>query len=362
MKRLAFVVWLTLLSGITFAQTPSTIGNSEYTGVSKIDGLGKVLLPPGTWELERRVKPADIAINNRDIFVFKRKGDHLERLTFQIVSPEDKLQVANYFDSICMGTTNGLPQQIVGNKNEHDSGHTLISPVDMQSLNGIENCKRALNIYTSDTKPSWMAYSFVGEIDDGIVICVYASPHVLSPENFENIYYYSSLKPERHNAANDARPNEDANEPHAKANAGVDPDNQMDRGQNVKDADSNTLTHAPAELHAILQQDKSKIDFRSVAQDGHAYDGCYWRIDLNDNLLQAHIKQFDLKPVSQGRLTEKMFRKFPTDWPDLSATKLQWYARESNRDDGNLKLWSVMAVDDVASKLYFFHQNYDVTP
>ena len=147
--------------------------------------------------MERRVKPSENAIN-RDIFVLKRKGDRLERLTFQIVSPADKLQVANYFDSIFMATSNGLPQRIVGNKNEHDSGNTLISPTDMQSLNGISNCKRGVYIYTSDTKPHWMAYSFIGEIDNRIVICVYASPNVLSPEDFENIYYNSKLNPTRH--------------------------------------------------------------------------------------------------------------------------------------------------------------------
>ena len=173
-----------------------SIDDTEYTGVSKIEDLGEVSLPPGTWTIERRVKPSENAIN-RDIFVLKRKGDRLERLTFQIVSPEDKLPVGNYFDSICMATTNGLPQRIEGDKNEHDSGHTLISATDMQSLNGVKNCKRAVNIYTSDTEPNWMAYSLVGEIDDRIVICVYASPHVLSPENFEDVYIYSKLKPKR---------------------------------------------------------------------------------------------------------------------------------------------------------------------
>ena len=209
----------------------------EYRGVSKIDGLGEVALPPGTWTLERRLKPED-HVYKRDIFVLRRKGSRLERLTFQIVSQEAKLSVGSYFDTICMGTKNGLPQELVGNKNEHHSGHTLISPVDMQSLNGIENCKRALNIYASDTKPNWMAYSFVGEIDDRIVICVYASPHVLSPENFENIYYGSSLKPERHTTANDARPNQTANEPQAKANAGVNLDDKIDRKQNAEGAEN----------------------------------------------------------------------------------------------------------------------------
>ena len=171
----------------------------EYSGVSKIDGLGKVALPSGTWILERRLKPED-DVTKRDIFVLKRKGKRLERLTFQIVSEEDKLSVGTYFDTICMGTSNGVPMEIDGDrrKNDHDTGHTLIAATKIRPSNGITNCMRALNIYTSDTKPDWMAYSFVGEIDKRVVICVYASPHVLSPEEFENIYDYSKLNPVRH--------------------------------------------------------------------------------------------------------------------------------------------------------------------
>ena len=171
----------------------------EYSGLSRIDGLGEVALPFGTWILERRLKPED-NVEKRDIFVLKRKGKRLERLTFQIVGQEAKLSVGSYFDSICMGTSNGVPMEIDGDgsKSDHDTGHTLISATEIRPSNGISSCKRALNIYTSDTKPDWMAYSFVGEIDERVVICVYASPNVLSPEEFETIYTDSKLKPVRH--------------------------------------------------------------------------------------------------------------------------------------------------------------------
>ena len=173
------------------------VDEPEYRGMANIEGLGEVSLPLGVWMLEQRINPAGNDIN-QDIFVLKRKGDRIERLTFQFVSSEDKLPVASYFDSICMATSNGVPQRIVGNKNVHDIGHTLINPTKMQPVNGISNCERCLNVYTSDTEPNWMAYSFVGEIDDRIVICVYASPSVLSPEAFEDVYICSKLKPVRH--------------------------------------------------------------------------------------------------------------------------------------------------------------------
>ena len=83
---------------------------------------------------------------------------------------------------------------------------------------------------------------------------------------------------------------------------------------------------------------------------------------VTKKLEAAHIEQFKLEANPEKGRTEKIFRNFPPDWPDISKAKnLQWFAWPYNRDDGsNLQLWSVMVLN--GSTLYFFHQNYDVTP
>ncbi len=139
-------------------------------------------------------------------------------------------------------------------------------------------------------------------------------------------------------------------------------DDSLALAESSRTKESDPLTRAPEELLTILRQYKSTVDFRHVTDAEDPYSGLYWRMDLNNDVLQSHIEKFKLKPSSSGPLTEKFHRNFPDDWPDISAANLQWYAWPYNRDDGRrLQLWFVMAVDADASTLYFFHQNLDFT-
>lgn len=84
---------------------------------------------------------------------------------------------------------------------------------------------------------------------------------------------------------------------------------------------------------------------------------------LRRDVLDAHIKKFNLQQTPSVPRTRKLLRSFPANWPNITTTDLQWYAWPYNRDDGiNLQLWSVIGVDCDDSVLYFFGQNYDITP
>ena len=165
-----------------------------YSGVSHVDGLGDVAFPPGDWTLEHRTSPTDEE-GMPDAYVFKRKGDRLERLSIKRFEPVGALTIGSYFDSIGDSMSNGTPMKIVGKKSEHDSVHILAPVKDLQTSNGKVVCKVSSYIYTSETKPPWMSHAFVCLIDGWVLVGCHASPHALSPEDVQNIYFDSKFKP-----------------------------------------------------------------------------------------------------------------------------------------------------------------------
>ena len=148
-----------------------------------------------------------------------------------------------------------------------------------------------------------------------------------------------------------------------KNNKAADATKPTKSGLSFETSSSDELTYAPDQLKTILKSIKSPIDLRYVAKDKMPYDGVHWRMKTSDKLQNAHVDQFKLESTSDRNRTSKMLLEFPKDWPDISKRELQWYAWPHNRDDGmNLQLWFVMAIDRKTSTLYFFYQNYDVTP
>ena len=162
--------------------------NKNYSGDEQIDGLGLIAFPAGQWELELFEKAY------QPVYVFKRVDGESERLTFQAVSPDNKLSMDSYWDSICMATSEGIPQQLVGEKNVHDLGHTLAGPFVLQRVDDKITCKGATYVYESDTKPNWMSHAFICSVDDSLVICVHASTGVLSPTGSQDIFYNSKFR------------------------------------------------------------------------------------------------------------------------------------------------------------------------
>ena len=162
----------------------------NYSGVEKIYGLGEISFPTGQWKLEMRSDPEK---SFRNVYIFKRSDGELERLTFELLSPENKLSMDNYWDSICMAISEGIPQQLVGDKNVHDLAHTLVGPFVMQRVGNKITCKGATYVYENDTKPNWMGHAFVCTVDESLVICVHSSTSVLSPTGSQDIFYNSEF-------------------------------------------------------------------------------------------------------------------------------------------------------------------------
>src|SRR5690606_33228929 len=94
---------------------------------------------------------------------------------------------------------------------------------------------------------------------------------------------------------------------------------------------SHPLTYLmPRKLLAVLESHETNIDFRHVnPNDSDA--GYYWRMPVDDDVLNAHLQAYRLQPVATNhydyqRTVQKMFEKFPADWPDLTTRSLNSHA------------------------------------
>ncbi|MFN9035368.1 MAG: hypothetical protein ACK5YO_03675, partial [Planctomyces sp.] len=107
----------------------SLTAGETYSGVVTIDRVGQVALPPGDWLLEYAFTP-DIKSNNPDIYVFKKRGDRLERFTIERYGPHIAGPIDSYFDSIGDLRANGIPLRLLNYKSngEHDLVDMLRDP------------------------------------------------------------------------------------------------------------------------------------------------------------------------------------------------------------------------------------------
>ena len=82
-----------LILGLTL----SLVAGDTFTGTATIDGIGAIALPPGKWTLEHAVSP-ETKTNEPNVYVFRKEGDRLERLTIQKFGPHIAHPIASYFD------------------------------------------------------------------------------------------------------------------------------------------------------------------------------------------------------------------------------------------------------------------------
>ena len=166
-----------------------------YSGTAKVVGLGDVSFPEGEWILEHRTKPTD-KHGVLDAYVFKRKGDRLERLSITRKAPENALSIDCYFDSLGDSMSNGIPVQITEAKSKHDTAHIFAAPRGVALSNGNVLCKTASYVYTSeDHQPPWMGNAFVCSVDGWVLVVCHASPNAISPADALNIYLDSKFRP-----------------------------------------------------------------------------------------------------------------------------------------------------------------------
>jgi hypothetical protein len=166
---------------ILLAVVLSVVAGENYSGTVMIDGIGDVALPSGKWQLEQAVTTEKK--DRPDIYVFKKLGDRLERLTFQKFEAKIAHPVSNYVDSIGDGMSNGIPVSLLNYKSEHETTF-IIRPL----FNRNETSVGGSFIYTSEKHHPWMSHYFVCQLQGGVVVCVHSSPHVLSPDTVEDLY------------------------------------------------------------------------------------------------------------------------------------------------------------------------------
>lgn len=166
-----------------------------YTSAAKIEGLGEIALPPGKWELELTEKAGKNY--QYDVWVLKKQGDRLERLTFQRVPPEIAGRVTNYADSVGDSFSKGIPLR-GKEKSAHETAH-ILSPLRVYGYtDGKATDASTSYIYTSEKDDTpWMSHACMTEEGGAVMISVHASPHVLSPDSvFEVVDQSKFEKPQ----------------------------------------------------------------------------------------------------------------------------------------------------------------------
>jgi hypothetical protein len=169
-----------------------------YTDKAKIEGLGEIALPPGKWELEIAQLPTKPG--ERALFVFKKQGDRLERLSFQCVPPEIAAPLGNYFDSIGDSYSNGIPLR-GKEKREHDTTY-IIEPLRVfRSTEGKDTGMTSSYIYTDEKgNVPWMSHACVTKEGEAVLISVHSSPFVLAPDTIQDVISDSKFEKPPKNA------------------------------------------------------------------------------------------------------------------------------------------------------------------
>jgi hypothetical protein len=177
----------------------SLTAGETYSGVVTIDRVGQVALPPGDWLLEYAFTP-DIKSNNPDIYVFKKRGDRLERLSIERYGPHIAGPIDSYFDSIGDLRANGIPLRLLDYKSngEHDLVDMLRDPFVFRRTGDRVTAKGASYIYTSEVNEPWMSHAIVSAQTDCVLVCVHASPFAISPSAVRDVFSGSKfLEPPR---------------------------------------------------------------------------------------------------------------------------------------------------------------------
>ena len=176
---------LTHIAGVLIL---SIIVGGTHQGRITIAGIGEVQLPPGQWILERAVVP-DESSHTPEVFVFKKVGDRLERVTFQRFGPHIARPIEAYFDSIGDSMSNGVPIHLLDFESDHDTAHIMRGIIKLEATREKTISLKSSYIYTSERKDHfpWMSHAFVRDCGGWVLVCVHASPYVISPETIENV-------------------------------------------------------------------------------------------------------------------------------------------------------------------------------
>lgn len=169
--------------------TFSIAAGETYSEFVSINGVGRISLPLGKWTVEHSVVPR-LAENSPEVYVFRKEGTRLERLTIQKFRRGIAHGVFNYFDSIGDSTSQGIPIHLVNNKSEHDTISILRAPQAFVFDNGKPVGARASYIYASEdeAKDPWISHAVVFTHNGDVFICVHASPHVIAPSTIDAVY------------------------------------------------------------------------------------------------------------------------------------------------------------------------------
>ena len=171
------------------AATPGEI----YESHALVEGIGKIALPPGKWLLEHS-KSFEKQSNNPDVFVFKKVGDRLERLTFQRFGSHIAHPIGAYFDSIGDSTSNGVPRRLFDLKDDYDTVHILRPVFEIERSGNKVTCMGGSFLYSSESGSHWMSHAFVSDRNGWILVCVHASPFAISPETVGNVFSDSTFE------------------------------------------------------------------------------------------------------------------------------------------------------------------------
>ena len=191
MRTTVPIIRLALGSPSCVAQNDvETIDCTRTPGV--IDGIGQIAFPPGSWTVEHVVRH-DKNVRSPDVYVFKKAGDRLERLTVQRFGPHISHPIAAYFDSIGDSMSEGIPIQLLDWKNAHDTTYILRPVVVRERSGDREICMVATYLCTGETDDPWMSHAFVCDRDGWLLVCVHASPHVISPETVDQVFSKSKF-------------------------------------------------------------------------------------------------------------------------------------------------------------------------
>jgi hypothetical protein len=177
---------ISLLLLLPWVVDPVEVNAAEvYTDKAKIEGLGEISLPPGKWELEIAVKQTKEY--PYDLYVFKKQGDRIERLSFRRVPPEIAGRITSYADSVGDSFSKGIPLR-GKEKCAHDTAHILSPLTPFRKTDGRDTAASISYIYTSEKEEvPWMSHACITEEGGAVMISVHASPHVLSPDTITGV-------------------------------------------------------------------------------------------------------------------------------------------------------------------------------
>ncbi|MBL8814582.1 MAG: hypothetical protein JNL58_01035 [Planctomyces sp.] len=164
-----------------------------YEDQAVVEGIGTIALPPGKWLFEHS-KSFDRNTNNPEVFVFKKLGDRLERLTFQRFGSHIAHPISAYFDSIGDSTSHGVPRQLFEFKDDYDAIHILRPIFEMEQSGSKVTCMGGSFLYSSESGNHWMSHAFVSDRNGWVLVCVHASPFAILPETVETVFADSTFE------------------------------------------------------------------------------------------------------------------------------------------------------------------------